>query len=329
MASEVTFASQTKEKLKNFVKVGMTDFAPVIKDFQKVFKKDNEYWSEYVDKLNFLADSMKSLSASDKAQKIIEDAAGRGLYKAKGEMIDGFSDATAGPGDRWNCEVFLTEGLSPSGSLKAARKSTKYIAVIPLRGKVKNVKDSSADQMMDNKELFTIFKMVGLGIDINNVTKGCQSPEEAYEQIKKYARYGKIIIATDADEDGLAIQNGLLYAISKFARFMLDFGLVYVIESPIFEQGGKYYYPSDPRIPGTQFCVGMNPAKHYRRFKGLGALDPSDVYSAFYDVSKRRLFRVTTDGMEFSMELVENINARKKLLRDKNILTNPFNFTDL
>ena len=140
---------------------------------------------------------MKSLSAADKAQKIIDDAAGRGLYKAKQEMIPGFSDATASPGDRWNCEAFIVEGLSPGGSLKAARKSTKYTAVIPLRGKVKNVKDSSVDQMMDNKELFTIFKMVGLGIDVNNVTKGCKSPEEAYEKIKKYSRYGKLVIATD------------------------------------------------------------------------------------------------------------------------------------
>ena len=110
---------------------------------------------------------------------------------------------------------------------------------------------------------------------------------------------------------------------------MLDFGLVYVIESPIFEQGGKYFYPSDPRIPGTQFCVGMDPSKHYRRFKGLGALDQQDVYNAFYDVSKRRLFRVTTDGIELSMKLVENINSRKQLLRDKKILTNPYNFTDI
>lgn len=227
--------------------------------------------------------------------------------------------------------VFVSncEGLSPGGSLKAARKNTKFIGVAPLRGKVKNVKDSTADQMMDNKELFTIFKLMGLGIDVNNVTKGCKTPEEAYEKIKKYARFGKLVIATDADEDGLAIQNGLLYAISKFARFMLDFGLVYVIESPIFEQGGKYFYPSDPRIPGTQFCVGMDPSKHYRRFKGLGALDQQDVYNAFYDESKRRLFRVTTDGIDISMELVENIDARKQLLRDKNILTNPYNFTDI
>lgn len=132
-----------------------------------------------------------------------------------------------------------------------------------------------------------------------------------------------------ADEDGLAIQNGLLYAISKFARFMLDFGLIYVAESPIFEQGGQYFYPSDPRQPGTQFPVGLNPSKHFRRFKGLGSLDREDVYNAFYDTSKRRLFRVSTDGIDFAMTLVEDINARKKLLYDKGILSNPYNFKDL
>ena len=119
------------------------------------------------------------------------------------------------------------------------------------------------------QEFFTIFKVIGLGIDVNNVTHGCTSPEEAYEKIKKHARYGKICIATDADEDGLAIQNGLLYAISKFARFLLDWGLVYIAESPIYEQDGKYYYPSDPRQPGTQFPVGLNSNKYFRRFKGL------------------------------------------------------------
>lgn len=197
LGSEVVFSSQTKEKLKSFTKVKEADFAPLVKEFSKMFKKYDEYWDAYVEKLNYLADSMKSLSAMDKAQKIMDDAAGRGIYKAKGEMIEGFSDATAPANDRWNCEAFIVEGLSPGGSLKAARKSTKYSAVIPLRGKVKNVKDSNADQMMDNKELFTIFKLIGLGIDVNNVTKGCTTAEEAFAKIKQYSRYGKIVIATD------------------------------------------------------------------------------------------------------------------------------------
>ena len=329
LAAETVFNSQTKERLKNFAKVKQSDFDPVVKEFQKVFKKNPDYWDAHVDRLNYLADSMKNLGAADKAQKIMDEAAGRGVYKAKTEMVEGLSDATAGPSERWNCEAFIVEGLSPGGCLKAARKTTKYAAVIPLRGKVKNVSESNADQMMDNRELFTIFRVIGLGIDVNNVTTGCQTAEEAYERIKKYSRFGKIIIATDADEDGLQIQNGLLYAISKFARFMLDFGLIYVAESPIFEQGGQYFYPSDPRQPGTQFPVGLNPSKHFRRFKGLGSLDQQDVYNAFYDTSKRRLFQVSTDGIDFAMTLVEDINARKQLLYDKGILSNPYNFKDL
>lgn len=376
LAAEVTFASQTKEKLKNFTKVKPSDFSPLIKEFQKIFRKDAEYWETHVGKLNYLAESMKSLSASEKAQKIIDSASGNSMYRSKADMVPGFSDATAGNSDRWGCELFLCftgdikvkvvkgdsifsiwskasfesgwddisfydlekefnssssermsyftmttceindktrliiakpskilavkkintveklahikiikdctehiikctpdhkflvkkeddsfeyieaqslvfgnnlvgvddfgvvvgldiidceptdvyclevsdpehnfllsagvfakncEGLAAGGSLKAGRKGTLRHAILPLRGKVKNVKDSTADQMMDNKELFTIFKVLGLGIDANNVTHGCKTPEEAFEKIKKHARYGKICIATDADEDG-------------------------------------------------------------------------------------------------------------------------------
>lgn len=327
LANECQFNSQTKENLKQITKVKKEDFDIVVKDFQKIFKKNEDYWVEHLEKLNYLAESMKSLSAIDKAQKIMDEAGGRGLYKLKGEVTEGFADATAT--DRWNCSLFLCEGLSAAGSLKKGRKDTRYNAVMPLRGKVKNVKDSSADQMMDNKELFTIFKMIGLGIDVNNVTKDAKTPEEAYELIKKYARFSKIIVATDADEDGYAIRNGLCYAFSKFARFMIDFGLLYVIESPIFEQDGVFYYPSDPVIPGTPFRVGMNPDKHYRRFKGLGSLDEDDIYSVFFDETKRRLYQVVPDGMDYAMRLVEDLGARKRLLTEKGILTNPYNFTDI
>lgn len=374
LADEISYDSQTKVRLKSITKVKISDFTDIVKEFQKVFRRDPEYWETHVGKLNYLAESMKSLSAVEKAQKIIDGASGSSMYRSKAEMIPGFSDATAGPSDRWDCELFLCftgdtkvkvvkgnslvsiwgkasyesgwedisfdnlekefnssedmhfyamttceindktryitarpaeilavkkikttnrlahikiikdctehiikctpdhkflvknennsfeyieaeslafgndlvgvdsfgvvvgleiinceptdvyclevnnpehnfllssgiftkncEGLSPGGALKAGRKGTMKHAVLPLRGKVKNVKDSTAEEMMDNKELFTLFKVVGLGIDVNNVTQGCKSPEEAFEKIKKHARYGKICIATDADEDG-------------------------------------------------------------------------------------------------------------------------------
>ena len=89
------------------------------------------------------------------------------------------------------------EGLSSTGSLKSGRHSTQYHAVLPLRGKILNVEGKSAEQALDNKEIFTIFQAIGLGMGGTNITNGCKTPEEAYEKIKKYSRYGKIIIATD------------------------------------------------------------------------------------------------------------------------------------
>ena len=197
LASETVFSSQTKEKLKAFAKVKPSDFEPLTREFQRLFRKYPEYWQNYVDSLNYLADSMRNLGAAEKAGKIMEEAAGRNMYKNKADMVEGFSDATAGPSERWNCSIYLTEGLSAGGSLKLARKTPKYDAVLPVFGRVKNVKNDTADSALANKEIYAIFRAIGLGIDINNVTTGCNSPEEAYEKIKKNSRYGKIIIATD------------------------------------------------------------------------------------------------------------------------------------
>lgn len=331
LANETIFDSQNKTRVKSIAKVKSTDFSDVVKDIEKVFRKNADYWDAHVEKLNYLADSMRNIGAIEKAQKIMDSAGGNGIYRTKGEMVEGFADATAPSSERWNCECFLTEGLSPAGSLKAARKAidVKYRSVLPLRGKVLDTSDCNADKMMDNKEFFTIFSVMGLGISANSVIKDAKSPEEAYEIIKKKSRYGKLVIATDSDEDGLSIQKGILYTISKFARFMIDFGLVYIAESPIFEQNGKYFYPSDPRITGTQFCVGMDPSKKFRRFKGLGALESEDVYYSFYNENTRRLIQVTTEYIDYAMGLVEDINNRKQLLFNKGILTNPYNFTDL
>ena len=105
--------------------------------------------------------------------------------------------------------------LSPAGSLKSGRHNTQFHAVLPLRGKILSVLDKTVDQALDNKEIHTIFKVIGLGMDVNNVTKDAKSFEEAYELIKKYSRYGKIVIAVDADPDGEQIKKLILYLFGK------------------------------------------------------------------------------------------------------------------
>lgn len=75
--------------------------------------------------------------------------------------------------------------------------------------------------------------------------------------------------------DGEAIANGLCYAISRYARFLINFGMVYLIESPFFkDHQGRFYFPSDPVVPGTEFPVGLDTSKPFKRFKGLTYTSP-------------------------------------------------------
>lgn len=267
LANEVQYNSQTKENLKQITKVKPADFDEAIKDFQKIFKKNEDYWEPHVEKLNQIAESLKSITAIDKAQKMIDSASGNSVYRNKSKFIDCFTDATGT--DRWNCELFICEGKSPYGSLRAGRKDPKHISCLGLRGKVLNTTDKTVDQMLDNAELNSIFMAIGLGLDCNSVVSKAKTPEEAYNIIKQKTRYGKIILSADADSDGSQICNLLLYAFSKYARFLIEFGLIFVALSPIYEQGGKYYYANDPRIPGTDFPIGLDPSKFFHRYKGL------------------------------------------------------------
>ena len=329
LAAEVLYSSQTKEKLKSISKVKPSDFEPLVKEFIKIFKKDPDTWDLYAEKLNILADSMKNLSAVEKIQKMVDSATGNSVYKMKSDIAKGFADATSPANMRWNCELFLVEGDSAAGSLKSGRHDTKLHAVLPLRGKILNVADKSLDQALTNKEIFTIFKLIGLGLDVNNVTSNCATAEEAYQKIQKYSRYGKICIACDADSDGSQITSLILYLFSKYARFLINFGMVYISEGPLYrDYKGKLYYPSDPMVPGTNFPVGLDTTKKFERYKGLGSISKCDIYDSYYNPMTRRLIQITPDNIDYAMSLTENIDTRKLLLRQSGIISNPYNFTD-
>lgn len=331
LAGEVLYDSQTKTRLRSISKVKIEDLKTnIIKEFIKIFHKYSDEWGSHVNRLNLLADSMRSISAVEKAQRMIEGNSGSSFYKNKSGLVDGFADATAK--NRWDCELFLCEGLSPAGSLKSGRRPVNgemRIAVCPLKGKILNVSDASIDKALDNKEINTIFTLLGVGIQENNVTSGCKTLQEAKEALMRYSRYGKICISCDADSDGSQITSLILYMFSKFARFLIDAGCIYISLSPLFEQGGKYYYPNDPIDRSTGLPLGIDSSKPFRRWKGLGSIPKELIYDAFFNPATRRLIQVTPEGIEYAMQLTEDINARKSLLREAGILTNPYNFIDL
>ena len=195
LAGEVIFDSQVKTRLRQITKVKPSDFAPLVKEFQKIFKKNEAYWSAHVQKLDLLAESMKSIGAADKAQKMIDSSSGVNQYRSKADLPKGFADATSK--DRSQCELLICEGLSAGGSLIMGRKDTKTNAVLSLRGKILNVTDKGVDRALESKVISDIFNIIGLGLDVNWVGKDAKTYEEAHEIIKKRSRYEKIIIATD------------------------------------------------------------------------------------------------------------------------------------
>lgn len=474
LAGEVMFDSQTKTRLKSITKVKVTDFGDVVKDMEKIMKKNSDYWDLHVSKLNKLAESMKDIGAAELAEKMMDGASGVGLYRSKNDLVPGFAEATGK--DRMACELFLCftgdteiltcnnekiafkdlvgriengeelytfscdkdgnktktkiiaaekiksvdqivevwlndnssfrctldhkillssgeyieaqyltggmklmslssvdtvinvekidttedvyclevdnplhnfplasgvfasncEGLSAAGSLVTARPDTTKQAILPLRGKILNVTNASAKRAMESQTIYSIFKVIGLGLDVNNVTKDCNTIEEALEVIKQKSRYGKIVISCDADPDGDLIATELLYLFSKFARFMIELGLVYRAISPLWKGKSKttgkvqYYYPDDEYDVETGFPVDMDEKCHYSRFKGLGSLSPEtgEVEDIFFNESTRRLIKITPDGIDYSRALNEDINERKRLLTNRGILTNPYNFKD-
>lgn len=331
LANEVQYNSQTKENLKQITKVKPADFDEILKDFQRIFKKNEDYWEVHTNKLNLLAESFKNITAIDKAKKMIDSGSGVSLYRSKNDLVPGFVDATST--DRSKCSLWIVEGLSPASSLVNSRINPLYDSILPLKGKILNVMDKSADQALDNKEIYSIFSAIKLGIDAESVIKDCKTKEEAMDRIMKKSRFSKIIISCDPDPDGAFISNSILYLFSKFARFLIDFGLVYSVEVPVFiqEQRGaeRFFYPSDPVIPGTILPVGMDLNKKYVHIKGLGGLSREQVQKVFFDPNTRRLIRITPERMDRARELTENIIERKKLLIESGIISNPFNFTDL
>lgn len=322
IANEVLFDSQTKTRLRGVSKVKIDDMSECIKDFIKIFRKYSDYWGLHVDKLNALASSMKSISAMDKAEDL-KNVGGNFQYKIKNELRGRLIDCTAGSSERWMTECFISEGLSAGTAIINARPNSKYYASYLLRGRVMNCSGLNEEQMLDNAELAGLYKAIGVGLDINSVISEAKDDAEAYGILKRTARYSKLIISTDADADGAIISSTLLYDLYRYSSFLFKYGMIYILESPIFSQGGKYYYPSDPMV--NYIPVGLDLSKPHKRYKGLGSLNGEEIPDVFFNPATRRIYQVTLDGVDNAVSLVDDIKARKELLISKGILTNPYN----
>ncbi|MDR1767857.1 MAG: DNA topoisomerase (ATP-hydrolyzing) subunit B [Propionibacteriaceae bacterium] len=212
------------------------------------------------------------------------------------------------------CEVFIVEGDSASGSAKGGR-DPRIQAILPIRGKILNVEKARMDRILQNKEVSAIFNVLGTGVqddfDIDRL------------------RYHKIVLMADADVDGAHIRTLLLTLLFRFMKPLINGGYVYLAQPPLFRlrwsnSPHQLAYTDEERDAlrdeGLQAGKKLPKENPIQRYKGLGEMNPEDLWDTTMDPAKRTLLQVTLEDAAaademFTILMGEDVDQRKQFIQ--------------
>jgi DNA gyrase subunit B len=288
------FEGQTKTRLGNSSIRGIVE-SMVAEGLGEYFEENPLVATTIVEKA---AEAMRAREAARKAKELTRRKNALSSGGLPGKLAD------CSDNDPTKCEIYIVEGESAGGSAKQGR-NRHFQAILPLRGKILNVERARLDKILKNAEIRNMIVAFGTGVgDDFDISK---------------ARYHKVVIMTDADVDGSHIRTLLLTFFYRYMRPLIDAGYVFIAQPPLYQvKKGKQanYAYSDEQL--NELVAGMNKPV-IQRYKGLGEMNPEQLWETTMDPEGRIMLRVTLeDAVEadriFTILMGDQVEPRREFI---------------
>ena len=295
---EPQFEGQTKTKLGNSEVRGIVD-SIVTEGLSEYFDENPAITKRIIDKAIMAA---RAREAARKARELTRRKNALEVSSLPGKLAD------CSVKDPEQAEIYLVEGDSAGGSAKQGR-DRRFQAILPLRGKILNVEKARLDKIFANAEIRTMITAFGTGIS------------EDFDLSKR--RYGKIIIMTDADVDGAHIRTLLLTFLYRYMKPLIEHGHVYIAQPPLYQirKGKKHWYTySDDELAKKLDEVGRDGVT-VQRYKGLGEMNPEQLWETTMDPEGRTMLRVEMEDAEeadelFTILMGDKVEPRRQFIEE-------------
>jgi DNA gyrase, B subunit len=287
---EPQFEGQTKTKLGNSETSGQV--SQIVSEGLKTFLEDHpKETSKIVEKMLLVK---KARIAAKKARELVLRKNVLEVGSLPGKLADCSSK------DPVESEVFIVEGQSAGGSAKQGR-DRRFQAILPLRGKILNVEKAGMHKILENAEIRSMITAFGTGIDDNF-------------DIEKL-RYHKIVIMTDADVDGAHIRTLMLTFFFRHLRPLIEAGNIYIAQPPLYKiTSGKsinYAYSDNEMKEKTALYEKKGTKYNVQRYKGLGEMNPEQLWETTLDPDVRTLLRVTMEDARYADRMFDILMGDK------------------
>jgi DNA gyrase subunit B len=292
------FEGQTKTKLGNTEIKGLVE------------SSTNRYLAEFLEE--------RPTEAKAIINKALQAARARqAARKVRDTIRKGYLESSTLPGKLADCsskdparsELYIVEGDSAGGSAKQGRERN-FQAILPLRGKILNVEKANINKVLSNVEIQAMISAIGAGVG------------ETFDVAQ--ARYNKVIIMTDADVDGSHIRTLILTFLYRNMKELIEAGYVYIAQPPLYKithQRKDYYVYNDRELQQTLTRLNANGNASIGRFKGLGEMNPNQLWETTMDPQHRTLLQVTVESAAVADELFtdlmgDKVEPRKRFIEE-------------